>query len=65
MRSISIQEAIDEYRTYNRAQNYSPSYVASGRTPTRSPTSGLRRAWEATTNPRMPEGGQRYSPTGR
>jgi site-specific recombinase XerD len=29
MRSISIQEAIDEYRTYNRAQNYSPSYVAS------------------------------------
>ena len=29
MRSISVLEAIDEYRTYNRAQNYSPSYVAS------------------------------------
>ncbi|MDP2950538.1 MAG: tyrosine-type recombinase/integrase [Chloroflexota bacterium] len=29
MRSISILEAIEDYRTYNRAQNYSPSYVAS------------------------------------
>jgi site-specific recombinase XerD len=29
MRSISTLEAIEEYRTYNRAQNYSPSYVAS------------------------------------
>ena len=29
MRSISVLEAIDEYRTYNRAQNYSPAYVAS------------------------------------
>ena len=29
MRSISIPEAVEEYRTYNRAQNYSPYYVAS------------------------------------
>ena len=29
MRSISIPEAIEEYRTYNRAQNYSPYYVRS------------------------------------
>lgn len=29
MRSISILEAVEEYRTYNRAQNYSPSYVSS------------------------------------
>jgi len=29
MRSISIQQAIEEYHTYNRAQNYSPCYVAS------------------------------------
>lgn len=29
MRSISALEAIEEYRTYNRAQNYSPLYVAS------------------------------------
>lgn len=29
MRSISVDQAIDEYRTYNRAQNYSTSYVAS------------------------------------
>jgi len=29
MRSISILDAIEEYRTYNRAQNYSPYYVAS------------------------------------
>jgi site-specific recombinase XerD len=27
MRSISVKQAIEEYRTYNRAQNYSPSYV--------------------------------------
>jgi site-specific recombinase XerD len=29
MRSVSILEAIEEYRTYNRAQNYSPYYIAS------------------------------------
>ena len=29
MRSISVEQAIDEYRTYNRAQNYSSSYIAS------------------------------------
>ncbi|HJX62259.1 MAG TPA: hypothetical protein VJ578_06790, partial [Dehalococcoidia bacterium] len=29
MRSISIQQAIEDYRTYNRAQNYSPFYIAS------------------------------------
>ena len=29
MRSISVLEAIEEYRTYNRAQSYSPHYVAS------------------------------------
>lgn len=29
MRSISVLQAIDEYRTYNRAQNYSASYVNS------------------------------------
>ncbi len=29
MRSISVLKAIEEYRTFNRAQNYSPSYVAS------------------------------------
>ena len=29
MRSISVSEAIEDYRTYNRAQNYSPHYVAS------------------------------------
>lgn len=29
MRTISILQAIDEYRTYNRAQNYSSSYVSS------------------------------------
>lgn len=29
MRSITVLEAIEEYRTYNRAQNYSPLYVAS------------------------------------
>lgn len=27
MRSISVEQAIDEYRTYNRAQNYSPRYI--------------------------------------
>ena len=26
MRSISIHQAIDEYRTYNRAQDYSSTY---------------------------------------
>lgn len=29
MRSIPVEQAIDEYRTYNRAQNYSSSYIAS------------------------------------
>jgi hypothetical protein len=29
MRSISVEQAIEEYRTYNRAQNYSGSYTAS------------------------------------
>ena len=29
MRAILIQQAIEEYRTYNRAQNYSPYYIAS------------------------------------
>lgn len=29
MRSISADQAIEEYRTYNRAQNYSSAYVAS------------------------------------
>ncbi len=27
MRSISVEQAIDEYRTYNRAQNYSSRYI--------------------------------------
>lgn len=27
MRSITVMEAIEEYRTYNRAQNYSPASV--------------------------------------